>query len=97
MDYLRQVTADLTEFVESCRPDLVLISAGFDAHRLDPIGSLGLETDDFRTLTQLVMQIAQTHCQGRIVSLLEGGYHLQALAESVAIHVRELAGPTPVE
>lgn len=97
VDYLRQVTADLTEFADCCRPDLVLISAGFDAHRLDPIGSLGLETDDFRTLTQLVMQIAQTHCQGRIVSLLEGGYHLQALAESVAVHVRELAEPTPVE
>jgi acetoin utilization deacetylase AcuC-like enzyme len=76
-----------------CKPQLVLISAGFDAHRLDPIGSLGLESEDFADLTQMVMDVAQTHCQGRIVSLLEGGYHLDALAESVMLHLQTLSAP----
>jgi acetoin utilization deacetylase AcuC-like enzyme len=78
---------------DRCKPQLVLISAGFDAHRLDPIGSLGLESEDFADLTQMVMDVAQTHCEGRIVSLLEGGYHLEALAESVVLHLRTLCAP----
>jgi acetoin utilization deacetylase AcuC-like enzyme len=73
------------------RPQLVLISAGFDAHRLDPIGSLGLESDDFGTLTKVVRDVANVHAQGRIVSALEGGYNPQALAESVEIHLHELS------
>ena len=89
-EYLQTVTAQLTEFADRCRPELILISAGFDAHRLDPIGSLNLETEDYSTLTQLVRQLANTHCQGQLVSLLEGGYHLQALADSVAVHLIEL-------
>lgn len=90
--YLKQVTEDLTDFADRCRPELILISAGFDAHQLDPIGSLGLETRDFGSLTELLQQLAATHCSGRIVSLLEGGYHLRALADSVEIHLRTLAG-----
>ncbi len=90
--YLQQVTEDLSDFADRCQPELILISAGFDAHRLDPIGSLGLETEDFRALTQLVQRLAKTACGGQIVSLLEGGYHLRALADSVEIHLRTLAG-----
>lgn len=73
------------------RPQLVLISAGFDAHRLDPIGSLGLESEDFGELTRVVRDVANVHAQGRIVSALEGGYNPQALAESVEIHLHELS------
>ena len=69
---------------------MVLISAGFDAHAQDPIGSLGLETEDFEALTRMVMQVAQAYSQGRIVSCLEGGYHVQRLAESVACHLTTL-------
>lgn len=72
------------------QPELILISAGFDAHARDPIGSLGLESEDFAELTRFVRQVANTHCKGRIVSCLEGGYNLDALAESVQAHLEEL-------
>jgi len=75
---------------DKMRPELVLVSAGFDAHRRDPIGSLGLESEDFADMTRLVLQVADTHAQGRLVSCLEGGYDLDALAESVQIHLEEL-------
>lgn len=89
-EFIRRFTLDLEKAAEKCKPELILISAGFDAHRLDPVGSLGLESEDFATLTQLVMNIANTHCNGRIVSLLEGGYNVDALAESVQIHLETL-------
>jgi acetoin utilization deacetylase AcuC-like enzyme len=72
------------------RPELIIISAGFDSHRLDPVGSLDLESEDFVELTRIVMSIAQVHCQGRVVSLLEGGYHPDALADSVCLHLETL-------
>ncbi len=75
---------------DRCRPELVLISAGFDAHVADPIGSLGLDVDDFVELTRLVLQVARTHAQGRLVSCLEGGYNLDALALSVQAHLEGL-------
>ena len=74
------------------KPELVLISAGFDAHALDPIGSLGLETEDFHTLTRNVLDVARAHAGGRVVSCLEGGYDLEALAESVEAHLTRLLG-----
>lgn len=92
-DYLAQFESLLNDAATKCRPQLVLISAGFDAHRDDPIGSLGLETEDFETLTRLVQQVARTWCAGRIVSCLEGGYNVQRLAESVACHVKTLLSP----
>ena len=72
-------------------PELLLISAGFDAHRADPLAQLELETDDFRWVTEALMAIADRRCGGRIVSVLEGGYNLQALAQSAASHVRALS------
>ena len=80
----------LDKIAARIKPQLVLISAGFDAHKDDPIGSLELETDDFTELTKLVRAVADAHCDGRMVSLLEGGYNLDALADSVAVHLREL-------
>lgn len=91
-DYLAQFESLLTDAATRCKPQLVLISAGFDAHAEDPIGSLGLQTEDFETLTKLVQQVAQTHCDGRIVSCLEGGYNTRRLAESVACHLQTLLG-----
>jgi acetoin utilization deacetylase AcuC-like enzyme len=72
------------------RPELILISAGFDAHREDPVGSLDLEDQDFAILTQQVIEVANQYAEGRIVSLLEGGYQPAALARSVAIHIQTL-------
>ena len=68
----------------------MLISAGFDAHRDDPVGSLDLEIDDFATLTQIVLDVADTHAGGRVVSILEGGYNTSILAGCVETHAREL-------
>lgn len=71
-------------------PDLVIISAGFDAHHRDPLGSLQLTEEDFAWATLQLMEAAEVHCGGRIVSVLEGGYDLQGLAASVGIHVQAL-------
>jgi acetoin utilization deacetylase AcuC-like enzyme len=71
-------------------PDLVIISAGFDAHHRDPLGSLQLTEEDFAWITLRLMETAEIHCGGRVVSVLEGGYDLQGLAASVGIHVQAL-------
>ncbi len=71
-------------------PDIILISAGFDAHRDDPLASLELIEDDYTWITQELVEIADKQCQGRVVSMLEGGYDLKALARSVGVHVRTL-------
>lgn len=74
------------------RPDLVLVSAGFDAHEGDPIAQLRLHEDDYVWITEQAMHIAERHCSGRVVSMLEGGYWLEALARSTAAHVSTLMG-----
>ena len=70
---------------------MVFISAGFDAHRDDDLGQLRLNEHDFAWITERVRGVAQRHAQGRIVSMLEGGYNLDALATSVEAHIRVLA------
>ncbi len=82
----RLILPRLTDFA----PDLVVISAGFDAHTRDPLANLNLLEDDFAWATARLMEIADKHAQGRIVSTLEGGYDLQGLARSVAAHVTTL-------
>jgi len=89
-DYLACFRNGLEKLADHIKPELVLISAGFDAHRLDPVGSLRLETEDFIPLTEIVQQIAAVHAQGRLVSVLEGGYDLQALGDSVGVHLETL-------
>ena len=74
------------------RPDLILISAGFDAHKDDPLAGLGVTTEGYGALTRIVMAIAQRHAGGRIVSVLEGGYRLKALSDSAVAHVGALMG-----
>lgn len=89
-DYLKQFEHELSCFAEKIRPQLVLLSAGFDAHRDDPVGSLGLETEDFRLLTRIVLQVAAEHAGGALVSVLEGGYDPGALTDCVDVHLDEL-------
>jgi acetoin utilization deacetylase AcuC-like enzyme len=72
------------------RPELVIISAGFDAHYRDPLANINLSEDDFAWATKKLMEVADKHAGGRVVSLLEGGYDLQALGNSVAAHVTAL-------
>ena len=77
--------------LEEFRPQMIFISAGFDAHREDDLGQLGLVEADYEWITLRIKALADRHAQGRIVSCLEGGYHLGALARSVAAHLRVLA------
>ena len=76
--------------IDAFEPDIILISAGFDAHKSDPLAGLAWELEDFVWLTNRICDLADKHCQGRIVSTLEGGYDLDALAASVAVHVKVL-------
>jgi acetoin utilization deacetylase AcuC-like enzyme len=94
-EFYSRFAAALQQAADKIKPELVLVSAGFDAHVRDPIGSLGLETEDFATLTRAVLDVARTHAGGRLVSCLEGGYHLEALADSVQAHLQELLAAKP--
>ena len=83
-------TETLLPAIDAVRPQLLLVSAGFDAHRRDPLAQLRLEAEDFAWITRELVRLANRHCGGRIVSSLEGGYDLEALRESVVAHVGEL-------
>jgi acetoin utilization deacetylase AcuC-like enzyme len=89
-DQIAQFRTATQRLADRLKPQLVMISAGFDSHINDPIGSLELESEDFVTLTDVVLEIAKTHADGRVVSLLEGGYNPDALAQSVECHLRAL-------
>jgi acetoin utilization deacetylase AcuC-like enzyme len=88
------VTARILPAVDRFKPNLILISAGFDAHRDDPLASLNLVEADFVWITLELMRLAQRHAQGRLVSALEGGYQLEALSKSVSAHIEALMTAT---
>jgi acetoin utilization deacetylase AcuC-like enzyme len=89
-EFAEAMGARILPALEAFAPDLIIISAGFDAHWRDPLASVNLKESDFAWATQAVMDIADRRCGGRIVSLLEGGYDLAGLADSVAAHVTTL-------
>jgi acetoin utilization deacetylase AcuC-like enzyme len=89
-DYVAVFRDRLETLADRMRPQLVLVSAGFDSHRDDPVGSLSLETEDFADLTRIVLDIAKMHAGGRVISALEGGYNPSILAGCVELHLREL-------
>lgn len=84
--YESRIFPELIKF----KPDFIFISAGFDAHELDPLADLNLNTDDYYWVTRKLVEIANTHCKGRLVSSLEGGYNLSVLGECVRTHVLAL-------
>ncbi|MFA9217288.1 MAG: histone deacetylase family protein [Sphingomonadaceae bacterium] len=91
-DVVRRVVTDLwLPALHAFQPQMIFISAGFDAHREDDIGGMGLVEADYAWITEQMMDVARVHAQGRIVSSLEGGYNLSALARSVVAHVKVLA------
>lgn len=90
-DQISALRGGVESLADKMKPDLVLVSAGFDSHSRDPIGSLGLESEDFVDFTQIVQDVASVHAKGRIACLLEGGYNPTALAESVECHLGQLA------
>ena len=76
--------------IDKFKPEVILISAGFDAHKRDPLANINLESEDFFKITKNIVDIANTHSQGRVISFLEGGYDLQALSESIIEHLNAL-------
>jgi acetoin utilization deacetylase AcuC-like enzyme len=97
-EILKAFREKLIPAAEAFRPDFVLISSGFDAHEQDPLAQLRITTPGFAAMTQIVAGIAERHAKGRLVSLLEGGYDLKALAQATEAHLRVLmnhpiAGP----
>jgi len=91
-DQLSSFESAIGESAAKMAPDIVFISAGFDAHLTDPLGQLQLEDPDFDAMTRVVKQWAAEACGGRVVSCMEGGYNLETLGETVRSHVAELAG-----
>jgi acetoin utilization deacetylase AcuC-like enzyme len=89
-DYLALFAASLERFAGKIKPQMIFLSAGFDTHRRDPVGNLGLETEDFAPLTELVLDAADATAGGKLVSVLEGGYHPEATAQSVTVHLAEM-------
>jgi acetoin utilization deacetylase AcuC-like enzyme len=89
-EFRRGIEQSILPALEQFRPELVLISAGFDAHRSDPLAQLNLVEDDYTWVTDRLMDCARRHADGRVVSTLEGGYDLEALGRSAAAHVRVL-------
>jgi acetoin utilization deacetylase AcuC-like enzyme len=85
------VEAEWLPRLNSFQPEMIFVSAGFDAHRDDDLGGMALVEADYTWLTELIMGVAARHAQGRVVSCLEGGYNLSALGRSVVAHVRALA------
>lgn len=91
-DYLSAFETALERFASKMKPQMVFLSAGFDTHWRDPVGNLGLETEDFSPLTRVVLDCAEAHANGRLVSVLEGGYDPDALTQCVHVHLTEMLG-----
>ena len=88
--FRQRMAADLLPALRAFAPELLIISAGFDAHHLDPLGGLSFTDDDYHWITRELMAVAAATARGRVVSVLEGGYSLQGLASGTAAHVRAL-------
>lgn len=90
--FRKAVEAEFSPALDKFKPQFIYVSAGFDAHALDPLAELRLVREDYVWITEFIKDIAARHAKGRIVSSLEGGYDLPSLAESAAAHIRTLAG-----
>ena len=89
-EFRQAIEADWVEPLRQHRPDLLLVSAGFDAHDEDPLAELRLQDSDYQWITEWIVDAANTYCEGRVVSALEGGYSLEALARCCALHLQGL-------
>lgn len=95
VEFLDRLIEGADKLAATFKPDLILLSAGFDAHRLDPVGGLTLEAEHFERAGQWIARLARQHCGGRLVSVLEGGYHLQYMPECVDAHLRGICAASP--
>ena len=90
-EFLRVFNEKILVNVERFEPEVIIISAGFDAHKRDPLATINLNSEDYFTMTQDIVSIANRHSKGRVISFLEGGYDLQALSESIQSHFKGLS------
>ena len=90
-EFLRVFNEKILVNVEHFEPEVIIISAGFDAHKRDPLATINLNSEDYFTMTQDIVGIANRHSKGRVISFLEGGYDLQALSESIQSHFKGLS------
>ena len=90
-EFLRVFNEKILVNVERFEPEVIIISAGFDAHKRDPLATINLNSEDYFTMTQDIVGIAKRHSKGRVISFLEGGYDLQALSESIQSHFKGLS------
>ena len=86
-DYRRAYEEKFLPAAESFKPQFVLVSAGFDAHRSDPLAPMDLDTESYEWLSRETLSLANRYCDGKLVSVLEGGYDLRALSDSVVTHL----------
>tara|TARA_B100000686_G_scaffold94653_1_gene101084 strand:- start:793 stop:1740 length:948 start_codon:yes stop_codon:yes gene_type:complete len=89
-DYFSAIENKLVPAIQKYNPDLIIISAGFDAHENDPLAQVGLSTECYGKMTQQILEVSKDVCQGRILSMLEGGYDYSALGDSVQLHIETL-------
>ena len=89
-DFLDIFERKIIENIDKFKPDVILISAGFDAHKRDPLANINLESEDYYSLTKIIIEIANLHCDGRVISFLEGGYDILALSEGTKAHLKGL-------
>jgi acetoin utilization deacetylase AcuC-like enzyme len=88
--FLRATEDEIVRIIDDYAPQAILLSAGFDAHRRDPLGGMNVTEQAYGELTRRIVECAERHCNGRLFSLLEGGYDMEGLAASVAAHVGAL-------
>ena len=89
-DYIVAFENEVIPAIDDFAPEMILISAGFDAHAADPLATIRLKTETYALITQILCDAANRHCNGRIVSILEGGYDFNALGEGVVAHLKEM-------
>ena len=92
VDYLRAMEETIVPLIDDYKPHAILLSAGFDAHQRDPLGGMDVTTRAFGEMTRRITELADRHCGGKVLSLMEGGYDLEGLSASVDEHVRALQG-----
>ena len=85
-DFIRILENRILDNIDKFKPEIILISAGFDAHKRDPLANINLESENYNQITKMIIEIANTHSQGRVISFLEGGYDLLALSKSIKEH-----------
>ena len=89
-EFLKIFDQKILKPIDNFKPEIILISAGFDAHRRDPLANINLESEDFYEITKRIVDLSKIHSKGKVISFLEGGYDLIALSESVKYHLQAL-------